>query len=257
MNINWPIFLNKTRLRDGVVFFLVTLLISLLLQTTVYTFMSLSLKKILISLIIVGQFYLAAFLTIPVSHKAFRRFLYLCFFVGNFLVFRELVMVFTPLAVSRLYNMELIIGMIFLLSLFSRGIRMYHHLQEQLIQLNAWTQKKILFKQPGEIELNLGREGNMKIHPNELVYIRTKVAGDHTKIFGLKLRQPTGIKTRLVEYETTTYRNFEQVFILLRHFPQFKRIHQSAVINTTYPFQDKEGVLQIEGRRFTISKQHV
>lgn len=255
MNINWTFFLSKTKLRDAVVFFLVTLLISLLLQITVYAFVVFSFKKIIISLIIIGQFYVAAFVNLPVRSKVFRRILYVVFFAFNYLVFREFIHAFTPTSVSRLYNLELIIGMVFLLSLFSRGIRMYHHLQEQLLLLNNWTQKKILFKQPGEIELNLGKEGQMKIHPNELVYIRTKVAGDHTKIFGIKLRQPKGIKARLAEYETTTYRNFAQVFGILRHFPQFKRIHQSTIVNTTYPFQTKEGVLHIEGRRFTVRKK--
>lgn len=254
MNINWIYFLNKTKLRDAVVFFAVTLLVSFLLQITVYAFMVFSFKKVILSLILIGQFYVAAFVTIPVRNKIIRRILYVLFFAVNYFVFREFILAFTPKAVSRLYNLELIIGMVFMLSLFSRGIRMYHHLQEQLIQLNSWTQKKILFRKPGELELNLGREGNMKIHPNELVYIRTKVAGDHTKVFGIKLRQPKGVNARLAEYETTTYRNFEQVFRLLRPFPQFERIHQSAIINTTYPFQAKGGVLNIEGRRFTVSK---
>lgn len=247
--------MTKTKLRDGVVFFLVTLIISLLLQFSVYAFMELSFKKVIISLIVIGQFYVAAFMTIPVGKKIVRRMLYILFFCANYFVFREFVLAFTPHAVSRLYHMELIIGMVFSLALFSRGIRMYHHLKEQLIELNSWTQKKILFKQPGEIELNLGREGSMKIHPNELVYVRTKIAGDHTKIFGIKPKQPKGIKAKLREYETTTYRNFEQVFALLRHFPQFKRIHQSTVINTVYPFETREGVLHIEGRRFTVNKQ--
>lgn len=254
MNINWLHFLNKTRLRDALVFFLVTLLISLLVQITVYAFMAFSFKKVIISLLIIGQFYLAAFLHFPVRNKGLRRVLYAVFFTFNYFVFREFMMVFTPASVGRIYNLELIVVMVFLLSLFSRGIRMYHHLQEQLILLNTWTQKKILFKTPQELSINLGREGELKIHPNELVYIRTKTAGDHTKIFGIKLRQPKGITARLSEHETTAYPNFEQILLVLRHYPQFKRIHQSTVINTIYPFDAKDGILKIEGRRFAVNK---
>lgn len=254
MNINWRYFLNKTRLRDALVFFVVSLLISLLLQSTVYAFMDLDFKRIILSLLVMGQFYVAAYLTIPVRQKILRRILYTIFFVFNYFLFREFVLAFSPAAVGRIYNLELIIGVVFLLSLFSRGIRMYHHLQEQLILLNSWTQRKILFKNPEELLLNLGRDGDLKIHPNELVYIRTKNSGDHTKIFGVKLRQPLGVNARLSEFETTTYQNFDQVFNLLRRFPQFKRIHQSAVINTTYPFDSKDGILKIEGRRFSVNR---
>ena len=257
MEVNWRHFLNRTKLRDGAVFLLVTLLITALLHFTVYQFMAMDFKRIVISVLVIGQFYFAAFIRLPIPAKGLRRFLLIVIFTFNFFIFRELIRAFTPPAVSRIFDLESVIVIVFLLSLFSRSIRMYYHLREQLVTLNYWTQKKILFEKPAKLTVNLGRDGELQIHPNELVYVRTKAAGDHTKIFGVKQRQPSGINPRLAEHETTTYKNFEQVLQLLKRFPQFKRVHGGTVINTIYPFRAKDGILSIEGRRFKVSRKEI
>ena len=55
------------------------------------------------------------------------------------------------------------------------------------------------------------------------------------------------------EYETLAYRNFDEVLKVLAPYPQLKRVSQSTILNLQYPHQEKDGVITIESRRFSIS----
>jgi len=140
--------------------------------------------------------------------------------------------------------------------LVGRNIRMYISLIASLERLNVLRVRNQLFNKPEEITISFGDEGKLSLHPNEIVYIRTKSAGDHTKIFGIKERKNENEQKRLKEYETMAYQNFNDIFKDLIHFPQFKRISQSTVINFQYPYEEKNGTMIIEARRFTISPKY-
>lgn len=113
-----------------------------------------------------------------------------------------------------------------------------------------------LFGKTDKVILHFGNEGKMTVHPNEIVYIRTKSAGDHTKIFGIKRRTDANTQSRLKEFETAAYQNFSDIFKELMPFPQFKRISQSVAVNFQYPYEERGGTLLIESRRFTISAKY-
>lgn len=133
---------------------------------------------------------------------------------------------------------------------------MYISLIENLKKLNDLRQHNFLFGKPEKVTINFGNEGNLTLHPNEIVYIRTRSAGDHTKVFGLKVKKGEKGQEKLVEYETNAYPNFNEIFKELIHFPQFKRISQSTVVNFQYPAEEKHGTLIIESRRFSISPKY-
>lgn len=244
--------LRLTRLRDEVIFFSYALLILALFQLGNYRFMPWGLNRISLTIIMFGQFYLTAFIVFPIRRYYFRKLLYLLYHLINFTVFFVVVRALTPtyILADRWFDIQFVI--FFLLILLGRDIKLYARLRSQLSKLDQWTQKKVLFEKPEKVDVHLGEAGMQKVHPNEIVYVRTKSPGDHTKIFGIKSKS-TG---RFREYETTAYANFEEIGEVLRQFPQFKRISQSTVINFKYPYEKRKGVIVLQGRRFSMSSRY-
>jgi hypothetical protein len=250
LKISGNVILQQTRFRDELIFFSYVILITALFQLGTYSLLKWDLERIIIILIIIGQFYLSARLSFPIPSYYFRKATYLLFHIVNFIVFKEILLALTPgyITSDRFFEAQLVC--LFLLMLLGRDIALYARLSQQLRRLNQWNQKKILFEKPEKLRIHLGEPGEQLLHPNEIVYIRTKSAGDHTKVFGIKSRE-TG---KLTEYETRHYSNFSEIGNVLRQFPQFKRISQSTVINFKYPFEEEKGVIKLEGRRFSQSK---
>ncbi len=199
-------------------------------------------------LIIVAQFILSAYLNIPLHSKIWRQILLWLFFIANFILFREIVVQFTPGYIIHGKYFEANTMLLFLLSILGRNIRQYEILSGQMEELKKWSIRKTLFDLPNLITIHLGEAGEQEIHPNEILYIRTKQSGDHTKIFGIKSR----VNGKFREYTTQAYQNFTEIGLKLLPYPQFKRINRSTMVNHMYPFEEREGVLIIEGRRFRV-----
>lgn len=250
MKISGNVILQQTRFRDELIFFSYVILITALFQIGTYALQKWDLQRISVILIIIGQFYLSARLSFPIPAYYLRKIAYLLFHIINFIVFKEILLALSPgyITADRFFEVQLVA--LFLLMLLGRDITLYARLSQQLKRLNQWSQKKVLFEKPEKLRVHLGEVQEQLLHPNEIVYVRTKSAGDHTKVFGIKSKE-TG---RLIEYETRHYSNFDEIGYILRHFPQFKRISQSTVINFKYPFEEEKGVIKLEGRRFSKSK---
>ncbi|MBV6646225.1 MAG: hypothetical protein KI790_12290 [Cyclobacteriaceae bacterium] len=256
MRLNTDLILRKTRHRDTLIFLLYALFTTAVIQFTIYSLLPFSTTRLALVLITIGQFYLTAYIRLPIRRFYLRKAAYFGFHILNFVIFRELTMALSPSFVVSDRYFEVTVVLLFLMCVLGRDIRMYTTLAVQLNELNQWTAQKKLFSKPATLSLHLGKEGQQKLHPNEVVYIRTKAAGDHTKVFGIKRKQPKGVTPRLAELETTAYANFESIAMELAKFPQFKRISQSTMVNFQYPNEQKDGVLKIEGRRFTISTKY-
>lgn len=249
------LFVERTRLRDLLIFPAYALLVTLLMTIGLLGPVVPNLAGFTLLVLTVAQFYLSAFLTFPIRHTTFRYLAYTLFFGFNYIVYRQI-------AIALLWDrpvidltLEWVLALIFLLTIVGRNVRMYISLVENLKKLNDLRQHNFLFGKPEKVTLNFGNEGKLTVHPNEIVYIRTRSAGDHTKIFGLKLKKDKG-QEKLVEYDTSAYPNFNEIFKELIHFPQFKRISQSTVVNFQYPCEEKNGTLLIESRRFSISPKY-
>lgn len=243
--------LALTKIRDQVIFFSYALLITLLFQLNTYQVMRWDITRISLCALMLGQFYLTAYLKIPIRSAIWKKIILGLFHIINFFVFREVILAFTPRYILSTPYFEGMLVVFFLLVVIGRDIRLYSGLSDQLHRLEKWSEKKILFEKPEKLKVHLGEPGQQMLHPNEIVYIRTKNSGDHTKIFGIKSAENGSFK----EYETTAYANFNEIGRLLSSFPQFKRISQSTVINFKYPYEEKNGVVSLEGRRFSISKK--
>lgn len=250
------LFVERTHLRDRLIFLLYACLITLLFSVGSFGPVLPDFAGLTLLIIIIGQFFLSAFLVFPISKAPLRYLAYAAFFLFNYLLFRQI-------AISLLWErpvidltLEWMLGVTFLLTLVGRNIRMYISLIENLKKLNDLRQHNFLFNKPEKITINFGNEGKQTLHPNEIVYIRTRSAGDHTKVFGLKIKKGDKGQEKLVEYETNAYQNFNEIFKELVHFPQFKRISQSTVVNFQYPAEEKNGTIIIESRRFSISPKY-
>lgn len=251
MRLSTESILGSAKLRDQFIFLSYALLITAVFQLSIYSFMRWDVTRITLCIVMVAQFYLTAFVRFPIQRKIWRKISYILFHLANFVIFREVILAFTPNYIeSTIYFLPLLI-LFFLLVLIGRDIRMYAELARQLNRLERWTERKMLFEKPESIRLHLGEPGEQDLHPNEILYIRTRAAGDHTKVFGIK-SSTTGL---FREYETAAYANFNEIGKKLAPFPQFKRISQSVVLNHKYPFEEKNGVIHLEGRRFSISKK--
>ncbi len=249
-------FILRTKVRDKIIFLLYALLITVLFYLAIASRPVPDFTTVSFLILVVAQFYLSAFLRFPIDSRFWRLAAYSLFFTFNFVLFRELALAMAPYEVTRSENFFWILLVLFSLTLVGRNIRMYISLIASLEKLNALRVRNQLFGKPEEVTVNFGDEGKLKLHPNEIVYIRTKSSGDHTKIFGIKERKNENEQKKLVEYETTVYQNFNEIFKDLIHFPQFKRISQSTVINFQYPYEEKNGTMIIESRRFTISPKY-
>ncbi len=250
------IFLDRTRFRDKAIFALYAFLATLLFQVAVIGELIPSFTTFTFSFLLFVQFYVAAFLQIPIKNHALRIAILVGIFLFNYLLFRELAHALLSLSVRAKSFFEVTLAVVFCLTLVGRNIRIYISLIQNLERLNALRTQNQLFGKKEYVELNFGNEGKLKVHPNEIVYIRTKSAGDHTKIFGLKMRKEPSGQKKLVEYDTTAYRNFNEIFQLLAAYPQLKRISQSTVVNMLYPHEEKEGTLIVESRRFAIHNKY-
>ncbi|MDW3195738.1 MAG: hypothetical protein R8G66_25410 [Cytophagales bacterium] len=250
------LFVERTHLRDRLIFLLYACLITLLFAVGTFGPILPNFGEVTLLILTLAQFYLSAFLVFPISKAPLRYLAYAGFFIFNYVLYRQI-------ATSLLWErpvvdltLEWMLGLTFLLTLVGRNIRMYISLIENLKRLNDLRQHNFLFSKPEKVTINFGNEGKLTLHPNEIVYIRTRSAGDHTKIFGLKVKKGEKGQEKLVEYETNAYQNFNEIFKELVHFPQFKRISQSTVVNFQYPSEEKNGTLIIESRRFSISPKY-
>ncbi|MFY0688495.1 MAG: hypothetical protein JXQ90_15070 [Cyclobacteriaceae bacterium] len=252
MYIHSNSFLRRTYWRDLVSFFLYSLLVTLMFQFSSYEVMKWDLSRITLVVIMIAQFYLTAYMKIPFGNLLIRRVLLGVFHVVNFFLFRELVLALTPYIVIESKNFEWLLIVFFLLVVLGRGVMLYTVLVRQLEVLELWSQRKILFEKPEKMKVHLGEPGMQSLHPNEILYIRTKEAGDHTKIFGVKSKENNSFQ----EYSTTHYKNFKEVDKLLSGFKQFKRVSQSTIVNFKYPFEERNGSVLIEGRRFAMSNKY-
>ncbi|MEM9324999.1 MAG: hypothetical protein AAGA85_05065 [Bacteroidota bacterium] len=249
-------FILRTKFRDRIIFLLYAVLITALFYFAIAVRPVPDSATITFLVLVIAQFYLSAFLRFPVESRFWRLVAYTLFFTLNFLLFRQLALAMAPLPATRTEDFLWLLVILFGLTLVGRNIRMYISLIANLEKLNALRVRNQLFSKPEEITINFGEEGKLTLHPNEIVYIRTMTAGDHTKIFGIKERKSESEQGKLVEYNTTAYQNFNEIFKDLIHFPQFKRISQSTVINFQYPYEEKNGTMIIESRRFTISPKY-
>lgn len=250
------LFIERTHLRDRLIFLFYACLITLLLAIGSLGPVWPDFAGITLLVLTVGQFYLSAFLVFPITKAPLRYGVYAVFFLFNYGLYRQIA---TSLLWERPVvdlSLEWLLGITFLLTLVGRNIRMYISLIENLKKLNDLRQHNFLFGKPEKVTINFGNEGNLTLHPNEIVYIRTRSAGDHTKVFGLKVKKGEKGQEKLVEYETNAYLNFKEIFKELVHFPQFKRISQSTVVNFQYPAEERHGTLIIESRRFSISPKY-
>lgn len=250
------LFLARTKYRDHIIFLAFSLTSVLLFQLGVVEQIWPDFSSFTFLVILLVQFYWSAFFTLPIGSNSVRISLYTIVFVINFFLFKELAHSLLPIQVRAARHFEYALILVFVMTLIGRNIRMYLSLLTNLERLNALRTHKLLFSQKEEVILNFGNEGKLKIHPNEIVYIRTKAAGDHTKIFGLKRRRKPEEDAKLVEYETFAYQNFNEIFKILAPYPQLKRISQSTVINFQYPHEEKSGIILIESRRFAISPKY-
>ena len=244
-------FLSWTKVRDKLVFFLYALLIVVLFSWTVWEGTDSS-RSVTLYLLLFLQFYLSAFFQIPFSNYALRQFAYVAFFGINFFFLRELVWALAPFELLVKPGFDWMLGVLFALTLVGRNIRMYVLLIDNLERLNELRLYNQLFKKPEKLQLKMGKAGEMQVHPNEIVYVRTKASGDHTKVFGIRKKKKDG-RSKMKEYETLAYRNFDEVLKVLAPYPQLKRVSQSTILNLQYPHQEKDGVITIESRRFSIS----
>ena len=250
------LFIERTQLRDRLIFLFYACLITLLFAIGSFGPSWPDFPEITLLILTLGQFYLSAFLVFPIPRAPVRYLAYAAFFLFNYVFYRQI-------AVALLWerpmvdlSLEWMLGLTFILTLIGRNIRMYIALIENLKKLNDLRQHNFLFNKPEKVTINFGNEGKLTLHPNEIVYIRTRSAGDHTKVFGLKVKKGEKGQEKLVEYETNAYQNFQDIFKELIHFPQFKRISQSTVVNFQYPAEEKNGTLLIESRRFSISPKY-
>lgn len=250
MKLNPVYLLQRAEIRDRLAFTSYAILVTALFQLNSFAVMKMDATRVAMITVMLAQFYLTAYVRFPISRGGLRRMALVVFHAANFVVFREVVVAFSPGIVLADPYFEASLVLFFLLIVLGRDIRMYTTLAAQLSNLEKWSARKVLFEKPEKLEVHLGEAGNQFIHPNEILYIRTKTSGDHTKIFGVKSRKDR----KFNEYETTVYRNFEEIGKLLAPFPQFKRISQSTVLNHIYPFEEKNGIITIEGRKFTKSK---
>lgn len=250
------LFVQRTHLRDRLIFLLYAGLITLMMSLGVFGPILPGFAEITVLILTLGQFYLSAFLVFPIPKASLRYLAYATFFIFNFVLYRQIVTSLLWEKPVLEVSLEWFLVVTFLLTLVGRNIRMYIALIENLKKLNDLRQHNFLFGKPEKITLNFGNEGKLTLHPNEIVYIRTQAAGDHTKIFGLKVKKGDKGQEKLVEYETNAYQNFNEIFKLLIHFPQFKRISQSTVVNFQYPAEEKNGTLIVESRRFSISPKY-
>ncbi len=247
--IDWPHILSKAKYRDKLIFFAYSFLISVYFYLSNYSFKTNSSKELVIPVLFFSQFYLTAYIKLPINHNGIRLLLLSLIHVINYVVFREIVMSLSPASFSGELMFEINLVILFLLILIGRNIRIYGELSRQLEILHNWNRNKILFEKPEKIEIHLGEPGLQALHPNEIVYVRTKSSGDHTKIFGIRSAKSKKFK----EYETTYYSNFEEIIKRLINYHQFKRISQSTIINFKYPYREKDGIIELEGRRFSTS----
>jgi len=247
--IDWPQILSKAKYRDKLIFFAYSFLISVYFYLSSYSFKTNSPVELIIPVVYFGQFYLTAYIRLPINHTGIRILLLSLIHIINFVVFREIVISLSEISVKGELMFEINLAILFLLILIGRNIRIYGELSRQLEILHNWNRNKILFEKPEKIEIHLGEPGLQALHPNEIVYVRTKSSGDHTKIFGIRSAK----NKKFREYETTYYANFEEIIRRLLNYHQFKRISQSTIINFKYPYQEKDGIIELEGRRFSIS----
>ncbi len=242
--------LDKVKVRDKLVFAFYVTLITTMFQAWLFEPMKWDPSRISLVVIMISQFYLTAYIKFPINRLRLRQISYIIFHVANFIVFKEIVSALAPAIVVNNSYFQFGVIIFFLLVVLGRDIRLYTTLAGQLSNLERWTERKILFEKPEKIKIHLGEAGGQFLHPNEILYIRTKSAGDHTKIFGIKSR----VNHKFREYETIAYKNFDEIGKVLIQFPQFKRISQSTVINYKYPFEENNGIITIQGRRFNKSK---
>ncbi len=252
MKIDKSEFLKRALRRDRMLMMVFSAAITFIYLVTVFERMPWESPKIIIGILILAEFYLISYLTIPLQRRVWRVSLEMAFYAFNFFLLRAILVEFAPAYVSYSSNFELLLIVLYVLMLLGRGMRMQATLSTQLENLEKWSRKKILFEKPEKLRLTLGEAGEQDLHPNEILYIRTRAAGDHTKIFGIKSR----ISGKFQEYETTVYRNFDEIGRKLMRFPQFKRINRGTVINQIYPFEERGGVVIIEGRRFSVRHTH-
>jgi len=250
------LFLNRTRVRDKFIFLAYSLLITSLYQVILLEQVLLDFTSFTFIIALFFQFYLSAFLVLPIKNNWLRIGSYVPIFILNFFFFREIAHALLPLAIRAKPLFDLSLSLVFILTIVGRNVRMYINLVVNLERLNALRLHKLLFSNNEQVKINFGKEGELKVHPNEIVYIRTKEAGDHTKIFGLKRKKTESEIARLVEYDTTAYQNFNEIFQVLAPYPQLKRISQSTIINFQYPYEEKNGSILIESRRFAISPKY-
>jgi hypothetical protein len=251
--INQFTLLSKTNIRDKTVFAVFAILVTTFFQLSNYMQMAWNLTRLTVIILMMGQFYLTAYLNFSIRNYLIRNISYLIFHCVNFFLFKEIIYALTPYFITAgdYFLFKLIV--LFALILLGRNIRLYATLAVQLDKLEKWSQKKILFEKPEKLKIHLGEPGFQILHPNEIIYIRTKAANDHTKIFGIKSSKNAVFK----EYSTSYYRNFEAIGKVLAPFPQFKRISQSTVINFKYHYEEKNGSVIVEGRRFAISEKYI
>lgn len=249
------LFVARAQLRDRLIFPVYALLVTLLLAIGLMGPVWPELSELTLLILTFCQFYLSAYLQFPIKKAPLRYLAYGIFFLFNYMVFRQIAVALLWSFPVVNFSLEWMLALTFLLTIVGRNVRMYIALIDNLKKLNDLRQHNFLFGKPEKITLNFGNEGKLTVHPNEIVYIRTRSAGDHTKIFGLKLKKDKG-QDKLVEYETNAYQNFNEIFKELIHFPQFKRISQSTVVNFQYPCEEKNGTLIIESRRFSISPRY-
>ncbi len=250
------LFLARAKIRDKIIFFLFALTCTVFFQLTVLDQLWLEFASFTFLILLFLQFYFAAFFQLPFRDPKVRIACYIPIFAFNYLIFRELAHGLLPLQVRSGIFFEPILAILFVLVLLGRNIKAYISLIYNLERLNALRLQNQLFTKPAKVTLNFGNEGELTVHPNEIVYIRTKAAGDHTKIFGLKRRKEPQGQKKLVEYSTTSYQNFNEIFKLVAGFPQLKRISQSTVFNFLYPYEERNGTLIVESRRFAISSRY-
>ena len=250
------LFLAKTKYRDHFIFLSFCLTSVFLFQVAVVELIWPDFSSFTFLVLLVVQFYWSAFFMLPIRQQWLKLGIYFLIFPLNFFLFKELAHSLLPIQVRAAKYFELSLILVFLMTVIGRNIRMYLSLLTNLQRLNALREHRMLFSSKEEVMLNFGNEGKIKVHPNEMVYIRTKDAGDHTKIFGLKRKKKAEELSKLVEYETLAYQNFNDVFKVLAPYPQLKRISQSTVINFQYPHEEKSGVIHVESRRFAISPNY-
>ena len=250
-------FLHRTKLRDNAVFLCYCVLIISFFYISIIQVWYFDLTIIAFILLLSIQFYFSAYLLFPILSKTLRISCYIIFFGFNYLMLREISIALLPGMITYKGIFEYQLLLTFLLTILGRNIRAYMALVNNLEKLNTLRTRNKLFGQHNEIDINFGNEGTLTVHPNEIVYIRTKSSGDHTKVFGLRIRKDKDHQEKLIEYETTAYQNFNEIFKELMSFPQFKRISQSTVINFQYPYEERNGSILIGSRRFAISPKFV